>query len=309
MSETAFIVGSPRSGTTLLGDILDLHPQIGRWYEPYFVLDRYFRDAPNDCLRGEDATPEVTRYLRREFERYRRKRGCQIVVDKSPRNSLKIPFLRKVFPDAKFIHMLRDGRDVALSINREWRKRKEILEQGTDLQQMIRTVNAFLGRQPLMRHKIAAAWFEMGGLRNFLGGRGFLHRARWNGRVGWGPRFEGWQDLFDEVSMLEFNAMQWARCVEAVVEQQKGTTDETFMESRYEDLLREPRETLQRIFDFLDVSFPEQYMSQLPQLNRSNTNKWRDAFSEADKALIAPVLDPLLTQLGYADGAWYTCQG
>lgn len=230
------------------------------------------------------------------------------MVDKSPRNSLKIPLLRKVFPDATFIHMLRDGRDVTLSINREWRKRKRILEQGTDIRQVIRTVNALLGRQPLVRHKIAAAWFEIGGLGNVLRGRGFLHRARWNGIVGWGPRFEGWQQVFDEVSMLEFNAMQWAKCVEAVVEQQQKIPKDAFIESRYEDLLKEPRETLGRIFDFLEVTFPEDYMSRLPRLRRSNYGKWRDAFSEEEKALIGPILDPFLTQLGYANSAWYPCQ-
>jgi hypothetical protein len=38
-----FIVGSPRSGTTIFGELLDKHPQLSQWYEPYFVWDRFFR--------------------------------------------------------------------------------------------------------------------------------------------------------------------------------------------------------------------------------------------------------------------------
>ena len=49
-------------------------------------------------------------------------------MDKSPRNSLKIPFVRKIFPEAKFIHIVRDGRDTSLSINKEWVNLTQIFE-------------------------------------------------------------------------------------------------------------------------------------------------------------------------------------
>ena len=131
MIENAFIVGSGRSGTTLLGDILDLHSLICCWYEPYFILDRYFRNAPNDRRVAREANENVKRHIKRAFDYYRYKRKCHTVVDKSPRNSLKIPFLLEIFPKARFIHMVRDGRDVTLSISKEWQKRQEIFKNRT----------------------------------------------------------------------------------------------------------------------------------------------------------------------------------
>ena len=54
-----FIVGSPRSGTTILGELLDRHQHISQWYEPYFVWDHFFRTAPDDERTEAEATPEA----------------------------------------------------------------------------------------------------------------------------------------------------------------------------------------------------------------------------------------------------------
>jgi len=307
----AFILGSPRSGTTLLGDILDLHPQIGRWYEPVFVLDRYFADAPNDCRSAEDASYEVKQYVSKAFDDYRRRIGCDIAVGKTPGSSLKIPFLLEIFPDAKLIHIVRDGRDATLSIHREWRKRSSIVESKANVLQAARVLLGFLNRQPFLDHKLAALKFEIGNFSNLFRGRLHMtHRLRrWNGRIGWGPQFEGWQSVIHHISTLEFNALQWAKCVEAVLGEACNLGDEQLIEVRYEDLLDHPNKTLYSLFDFLEIPFPEDFITRIPKLRASNYDKWRGAFSEEEKALIGPILNPLLVQLGYASADWYTCQG
>ena len=304
----AFIIGSPRSGTTLLGDILDLHPEIARWYEPYFVLDYHFRNSSDDCRHSDDAADEVRKYIVNAFEYYRKKSGCQIVVDKSPRNSLKLPFLLKIFPEARFIHILRDGRDATLSINREWKKRSNILSgnKGKYLQ-VFKTVTDFLTRQPFLKHKIAALRFELGGFANLGGDQGFLHRLRWEGRIGWGPRFKGWQDIIDNISTLEFNALQWVNCVKPIIKEGACLDKERFMEIHYEKFLDDPKMELEKIFSFLEVEFPRDFMSRLPSLKENNFGKWKKAFSPQEKALIGPILNDLLIQLGYENSdSWYT---
>lgn len=299
--EVIFIVGSPRSGTTLLGDILDCYPQIGRWYEPYFVLDRYFQYAPNDCRTVADATDEVKAYVSNAFETFRRKRNCQIVVDKTPRNSLRIPFLRQIFPQAKFIHMLRDGRDTTLSIHREWRKRENILESRKNFLQGIQVLKEFLDEHPFWEHKIAAFLFEIGNPTNILKGRShlFYRLRRWNGRVGWGPQFEGWQSVIDQVSTLEFNAMQWAKCVEAVIEATPCLSPDNFLEVKYESLLAQPEEVLRQIVDFFGITASGDVDTHLAKLKRTNTGKWQTAFSTEEQQRIAPIINPLLEQFGY----------
>ena len=88
-----FIIGSPRSGTTILGEILDGHPEISQWYEPYFIWDKHFRTAKDDVRGTRDAVPAVRHQILASFRKYQRKTGSNIIVDKSPRNSLKIPFI------------------------------------------------------------------------------------------------------------------------------------------------------------------------------------------------------------------------
>lgn len=305
-----FIVGSPRSGTTLFGDVLDLHPQIVNWYEPYFVFDRYFRDHPDDRRTADDAQPHVARYLQREMAFYQRHRGGRIITEKSPRNSLKIPFLRAVFPQARFIHILRDGRDVTLSIRAEWERRAAALrDQRAALPERWRTFRAYLAHQPLLRHKLAAARFQIGSLTNLFGQPQRLAQTtrRWRGHSGWGPQFPGWYDAFTSVSQLEFNAMQWAQCVGTILDDRHLIPDDLFLEIRYETFLQAPQDTLARVFDFIDVDYPPDFDARMPTLNATNFNKWRTRFSADEQAAIAPIVTPLLRQLGYeTDDDWHT---
>jgi len=308
---TTFIVGAPRSGTTLMGLILDLHPLISCWVEPYFVIDHHFRSAPNDCRVAEDATSEVKTYILNSFDHFRRRRGCRMVVDKSPRNGLKMPFLSEVFPEGKFIHVLRDGRDATLSIHRRWLARENFFRDKRSFLQMTIAIKNYLDRQTLFAHKLAALHFEVGSLGDVLRGQGSLQRVRWEGRRGWGPRFEGWQSMIDRVSSLGFSSLQWAKCVEAVVEQSRSLHGSQFLEVRYEEFLEQPKETLLEVFDFLQAPLPEDFMSRLPLLRTHNYGKWKKAYSDAERMQIGPILHPLLVQLGYADSdSWYkNCQG
>ena len=69
-----FIVGSSRSGTTLLSDTLARHSEVTSWNEPSFVLDHFHRDLVDDCRNAHHASSEVITYLRKKFDYLRRKR-------------------------------------------------------------------------------------------------------------------------------------------------------------------------------------------------------------------------------------------
>lgn len=306
MHSVVFIVGSPRSGTTLLGDILAAHPAVSVWYEPHFLLDHDFREAPNDCRVASEATEKVQRAIKKSFDRYHEHCGRQVIVDKSPGNSLKIPFLRTIFPDAKFVHVLRDGRDTTLSIAVEWKKRTSMLRK-RNLHQMARTIWTWLNRYNRVEHKLGALLFEFGDIPDLLQGGWRLARwTRWGVSPGWGPQFEGWQDVIAKVSPLEFNALQWVKCVDAVLAESRQMDGHHFIEVRYETLLEQPETTLKQVLDLFKVGMPANFMAQLPIFKDNNYNKWKTAFSDTEKALIGPILDPLLMRLGYAsDDAWY----
>jgi len=298
-----FIVGSPRSGTTILGELLDNHPQISQWYEPYFVWDRFFRMAPHDERSAEDATNRVKEQIFRDFERYRKNKKCRVLIDKSPRNSLKIPFILKIFPNARFIHLLRDGRDVTLSINKEWHRRRIIAndpEKGGQLNHLkaLRVLMNFLNRQTFLEDKLRALWFETHG--NFINKSRQLNRIRWKGGIGWGPRFKNWQKVYAETSLLQFNANQWNACVKCIQRDWSLIQPQNRLTLRYEDLITNPGKKINEILEFIEIAVSRGFIESLPELKANNYNKWKNEFTPSQLDTIYSILTPQLLSLGYA---------
>ncbi|HMF13417.1 MAG TPA: sulfotransferase, partial [Gemmataceae bacterium] len=146
MNPFVFLVGCARSGTTLLERIVDAHPQIAVTPELHWITDR-FKDgkwmAPEGRVTAElvaalaeqkrfrqlafsrqefaglldDGQPVAYRtFLNRLFALYRQKKGKPLVGIKTPAFVRRVAALHALWPEAKFIHLIRDGRDVCLSV-------------------------------------------------------------------------------------------------------------------------------------------------------------------------------------------------
>jgi hypothetical protein len=299
-----FIVGSPRSVTTILGELLDKHQHISQWYEPYFVWDHFFRTAPDDERTAEDVLPEVRKQILSRFSNFKKEKKCLVLIDKSPRNSLKIPFILKLFPQAKFIHLLRDGRDATLSINKEWLRRKNIVHKPQSKNRFnyfeaYRVIKKFLSRQPFLSDKINSLWFETHG--HLIDKTKHLNRLRWNGEIGWGPRFKGWERIYQQATLLQFNAYQWLNCVERIQADWNLIRTNSRRTLRYGDLIKAPAKKIKEIFDFLDLEGDKAFFESLPELKADNYNKWKTEFSEEKLKEIHPIITPQLMALGYAE--------
>jgi hypothetical protein len=299
-----FIVGSPRSGTTILGELLDKHHHISQWYEPYFVWDRFFRTAPDDERTEADAIPPVAKWIYRNFSNYKMKKKCVVLIDKSPRNSLKIPFILKIFPQAKFIHLLRDGRDVTLSINKEWLRRQNIIQNPRsrgrfNYGEAYQVIRKFLSRQPFFKDKLRALWFETHG--HLINKKKHLNRLRWKGEIGWGPRFKHWERFFEQSSLLQFNAYQWLHCVKHIETHWKLIQKNYRLIVHYEDLIQTPRQKITEILEFLGLDARNSFFESLPELKADNYNKWKTEFSKEELKKIRPILTSQLKKFGYAE--------
>ncbi|HEX2240739.1 MAG TPA: sulfotransferase, partial [Actinomycetota bacterium] len=98
--------------------------QIGHWSgeaHEVWEADHHpaFRQWSSNVLEATDATPDAVARIRRQFflATGPRKR----FLEKTPRNSLRIPFIERIFPDALFVHLKRDGRDNVNSLINAWR--------------------------------------------------------------------------------------------------------------------------------------------------------------------------------------------
>jgi tetratricopeptide (TPR) repeat protein len=119
-----FVFGLPRSGTTLIEQVLASHSQVHgagelplareTWNSVPVVLGR--SDLPIECLDGLDQTAIRNLAQRHESQLTARAGGAaERIVDKMPDNYMYLGFLAALFPGAAFIHCRRDLRDVAVS--------------------------------------------------------------------------------------------------------------------------------------------------------------------------------------------------
>ncbi|NUM53868.1 MAG: sulfotransferase [Candidatus Hydrogenedentes bacterium] len=144
--QIVFVVGFARSGTTLLATLLDRHSQMAATPETHFFDEVLPRGARPDTAR--DAAVLVSSFLgsarvrdlgltSEDFANLVERRTCSwrdlfshalavyagrhrapIVVEKTPAHMTKVSQILEWYPDAKVIHILRDGRDAVLSLLR-----------------------------------------------------------------------------------------------------------------------------------------------------------------------------------------------
>ena len=139
MAPPVIVLGVGRSGTTLLRVMLDRNTTLAIPYETFFVpqlahrhgrrpkLDEFVDDLGRlRTLYDWGITPEDIRPRLREgmttseaiaaiFETYAERQGKPRWGDKTPLYMQQLPLLARLFPDAVWIHLVRDGRDAALS--------------------------------------------------------------------------------------------------------------------------------------------------------------------------------------------------
>lgn len=129
------VLSAPRSGSTLLFETLAQAPQLytighesHRTIEGQPGLHPSARDFDSNRLTAADASATVADAVRAAFaealhDRHGRppRPGVAVrLLEKTPKNILRVPFLRKVFPDAQFVYLYRDPRAVLSSMIEAW---------------------------------------------------------------------------------------------------------------------------------------------------------------------------------------------
>ncbi len=128
-----FIIGCGRSGTTILGATLAQHQLVTYLNEPCHLWFSAYPETdiwtPKACCRGGklvltpgDVEPRKSHRISRLFRLETLVSGKPILIEKLPANNFRLNFIRRIFPDARFIHIYRNGLEVARSIDTISRK-------------------------------------------------------------------------------------------------------------------------------------------------------------------------------------------
>lgn len=147
----AFVVGCPRSGTTLLQRMLDAHPRLAMANDTHFIpqaiesmsnesnpkltsnlvdwvlnYHRFARLGLADevVLEFAEKAQTYVEFVSALYSEYGRMRGKLLAGEKTPDYCRYLPTLHSLFPWVKSVHIIRDGRDVALS-TLEWAHEKK----------------------------------------------------------------------------------------------------------------------------------------------------------------------------------------
>jgi len=286
VEKPVFVIGSGRSGTTILYNLMSLHPRV-YWFSNLSNLFPHRRlpilahrlldlpvlgsrlkrriighPKPRLAIRpGEggnifhgicgflhdrrttegDYDADAARCLLRAIETHRRMTGRERFLCKQTANTQRLRLLNRIFPDALYVHIIRDGRAVANSLHHtDWWKEVDI-------------------------------WW--------LGARAAEAQAR-------------------EEDPIVLCGLNWKHNVEEIMAH-RALFGDRYLEIRYEALVTAVGDTVGRVLAFTGLDRDVAWMDLLPQTLVDMNTKWRNDLSQRQKDLLEEHIGASLRRLGY----------
>ena len=256
-----FVIGCPRSGTTVVFDILRRAEGVASIGQEGHVLWESFHhprehDWRSNALGAEDVRSFERRYLAHAI---RTLAGEGVFLDKTPRNSLRLPYLDALFPDARYVFVQRDGRAVVSSLIVAWRSRER---------------PAYVLPEP----------FTIPGIPD----------RHWHFIL---P--PGWRGLRGH-SLEDVCAHQYVTSVEAVWRFRDGLDPARAVDLRYEALLDDPAGESERVHQALGLPFRRADADRARRDVRGETGppKWQ-TLTPAEIDRVMPAIAATLERTGY----------
>lgn len=281
--EPVFIIGAARSGTKFLRDTLAAAPGIAAVpYDINYIWRRGNESVAHDELDPVSCDARQAAGIRRDVIRQalRGYRGTvEVVLEKTVSNTLRVPFLERVTPAAKYIYLLRDGRDTVESCYRCW-------QQPPDYRYLLKKAQTF----PFTDWRYAL---------------GFIKRLleRGNGKRAqqiWGPVYRGMLEDVETKPLDVVVARQWKRCVEASLNALETLPRERVMTLRFEEITAST-DWIQRAMGFLGQNEAtgaviDQYHKTVRQ---PLPDRWMITFSGSQRMRIWQEIEDTVVNLGY----------
>jgi len=281
------IIGAGRSGTNALRDALTRLLGFATW--PCDEINPIWRhgnlDWPDDEIPPERATPAVRQSIRKAFRRIWRQQGTpDFVVEKTCANALRVPFVDAVLPEARYIHIVRNGFDIVASASKRWRGELEMPGLPYYLAKARHAPMSDLPRYAVSALKNRVA-IKLGKQEHF---------------DSWGPRFAG-IDALSDASLDEIVARQWAACISSSDNSFGHMAPGRVFQVRYEDFTADPLDSLAKITRWLHTPRDEDTLRAAVSLVRASSVGKGQAAAEAMPDTIKSVLEPTMRAHGYLD--------
>jgi hypothetical protein len=261
-----FVVGCPRSGTSLVYTLLRCHDAFrSPEGEGHLLWNAYqhprFTGWSSDRATAADVRPEEPRFIYSVISQIS---GEGRFLDKTPKNVLKIPYLARLFPDATFVLLRRDGRDTVNSLIEGWQVRQ--------------TPSYRLPQR--------------------------LELADYRGRL-WSfilpPEWRRWA----RSSVAEVAAYQYASSYDVALEDVRALPPDSVVHLAFEDFLARPEREASRVLERLGLKPTESVLEMARNLDRypvvtnsaPRAEKWRERAHEI--ARVWPLIEPTMERLGY----------
>ena len=172
LGRLAFLSGHPRSGTTLLEQVLDAHPDAVLLEETTLFTDDVYGpltggNPEHDRLAWFEKIPTAQllpvrqNYFALAEKFLHQPIGNRLVLDKNPSLTIRFPAIARVFPEARFIVALRDPRDVCLSCFMQAQPPTAFSSAYLDLGRMVHEYSVVMGFWLALRDQMAAPWLEI----------------------------------------------------------------------------------------------------------------------------------------------------
>lgn len=302
MSRLVFLIGSPRSGTTLLGEqILMKHPgvkYIGEINHIWKYSNVYRRD---EVLGTEQLNRFNRKKIRAYFDRLLQENPGKIIVEKTPTNCLRIPFINELFPDARYVFIYRNGYDTVMSLYREWSNTGKEAIDSAELRKssLAKKLSVTIKRQ-LSLNKRSYDFIDLYEspyyfYRMFL----FLLRNVFPSKTPiWGPRTPGLSKIARTHELTDTCAIQWQYCMEKVLADTALIPEGNKILVRYENIIKDMETEVGKIMAFLG----EEKTADLKEMtasivDRGPSKPLRGKFSISTRQLI----DQTNAKIGYSD--------
>ena len=256
-----FILSPPRSGSTLLFELLTQAPAIYTiGGESHQMIEQVHGLAPRDrgfdsnVLDASDATSQRVLELRGHFRAALRDRDGERppsatpvrMLEKTPKNALRVKFLNVVFPEGRFVFLHRDARETIGSMIDAWQSGR------------FRTYPRLPGWQQLPWSMVLVP---------------------------------GWRELLDK-PLHEVVAAQWKATMECLLDSIEALPPERWCAMDYVALITEPQKQMSELSAALGLPWDRELGDDLPfsryTLTRPAPDKWRKH---------AAVIEPMLPRL------------